>query len=463
MRFLKNTYVKILTLSLVFGALGMFFIGDKLWAIPAMSRERQPVSVRTQNVRTADQVSVARPKTSVVNPVKTVAVQKKSLSGREALAKQRVDALSKERKLQDVRDDIDSRPLNDIVDSKESDRYTQSEAHMHLGFIRQLINKNYNVAPYLNVISTALVNESKFKNTHYVFYHTTSNMWRLTQDLYTQLFAYENPGVVDSKFKFLRYNDESVNATAQGWLAKELREKGLVDDNADAGAILLSANLSLFGNVGFPGECSWRYFVDPVEHKKPKRETYEAMMQKFGMTDKYIDEIMSLVDIYDTKEDTIVQILVPKNLVGKIGYLAWVKGIPAHEETIDLIKSTAKGQAFEKVKPVMEQLTERFAKEKINNPLYKDMMASVKQGDFSLESYLKVYRNKPWELDNINDVTARLLFTPDVLLNPSSGVKFYRFSAAHRDQLKEYRIRLNELVDKLIADKEAREESVTNM
>ncbi len=372
-------------------------------------------------------------------------------------------SLEKAREKASQQDQVDFKPLEQVIESKESDRYTQSEAHMHLGEIRKLINDNYNIAPYLNVISTALANEAKYKDTHYAFYHSTPNVYRLTQDLFTQLYAAFHPEEkVEEHFKFLRFNNESVNQSAHGWLVNELKEKGLVDDNSDAGAILLSVNLAIFGNVGFSGECSWQYFIHPQGHKAPNRETYEEMMKNFGLTNKYVDEIMSLVDIYQTEEDTLIQILVPIDKVEQIGYLAWVKGIPAHQEVIDLIKQKAHGTTFNKTKPVMEKLTERFADEQKNNPLYVDMMKSVEAGDFSLAAFLKVYRNKPWDLLNINDVTGRLLFTPDVLLNPESGVKFYRFSTANRDKLKEYRSRLNEIVDKLLADKESAEAAAAN-
>jgi len=369
-------------------------------------------------------------------------------------------ALQEEIAKQAERDNIDTQTLDEAARSTQPTRFTQTEAHLHLPQIRQLIAKNYKVELYLDTVSTVIANEARHKDTHYAFYNTTSNMWRLAQDLYTRLYARFNPMKEGSRFTFLRFNDEAVNSTAQGFLVNELKEKGLVDDNTSTGAILLSVNLSLFGNVGFPGECSWQYFVAPQGHKAPWRETYENMMKKFGLTDKYIDELMSLVDIYNTKEDTIIQVLVPKDKIDEIGYLAWVKGIPAHGETINWIMSNAKTKSFTRhVKPTMEKLTERFAAEKEKNPLYKDMMAAVQAGDFSLDSFLKVYCNRPWDLKEINDLTGRLLFTPDVLLNPESGVKFYRFSTTHRSKLKEYNDLLNQIIDKIILEKEAQDDA----
>jgi len=370
-------------------------------------------------------------------------------------------ALQNEVAKQAERDNIDTRSFQEVIVATTPDRFTQTEAHLHLSSVRKLVNDSYRVEPYLDVVSTVIANEARFRASHYAFYNTTSNMWRLAQDLYTRLYARFNPGQEKSHFTFLRFNDESVNSTAQGFLVNELREKGLVDDNSETGAILLSVNLSLFGNVGFPGECSWQYFVLPQGHKAPRRETFENMMKKFGLTDKYIDELMALIPIYDTKEDTIVQVLVPKEKIDQIGYLAWVKGIPAHQGTINAILAASRSKAFYKVKTTMEKLTERFAAEKENNPLYKDMMAAVLAGDFSLDSFLKVYCNKPWDIKEINDVTARLLFTPDVLLNPDSGVKFYRFSTVHSDKLKEYSTKLNAIIDRLIAEKDAQDDAET--
>ena len=370
-------------------------------------------------------------------------------------------ALQQEIAKQAERDKVDPRPIEQVITTPtaEPTRFTQTEAHLSLPAVRKLITKNYKVEPYLNIVSQALVNEAKHRNTHYAFYNTTSNIWRLTQDLDTRLFARFNPGVDSSQFKFLRFNNEYINKTAQGFLINELKQKGLVDDNTETGMIILSANLALIANVGFKGECSWEYFVHPQGHKTPWRELYENIMAKYGLTDKYIDELMKLTDIYDTKEDTILQVFIPKNKVDEIGYLAWVKGIPAHGETIDLIKAKAGKKGFmEGIKPTMEKLTEDFAQQKEKNPLYKSMMEGIVAGDFSLDSFLKVYCNKPWDLKEINDVTARLLFTPSVLGNPKSGVIIYRLSMVPHNKLKEYNDRLNAIIDKLVAAKEAAED-----
>lgn len=410
----------------------------------------------------ATQAAPIVPPAAAAVPVQTTAgnMNAQDLSKAISLRKAGRAAMLKEMTKQAERDWVNPETMQEVIvaPATKVNRFTQSEAHLSLSFVRNLISKNYKVEPYLDIISEALVNEAKYKNSHYAFYNTTSNMWRLAQDLDTRLFARFNPTGENKGFKFLRFNDEFINSTAQSFLVNELKQKGLVDDNTSTAAILLSVNLSLFGNVGFPGECSWQYFVKPPEHRKPYRDTYEKMMVKYGLTDKYIDELMKLADIYDTEEDTILQVFIPRDKVDEIGYLAWVKGIPFHGETIDLIKKLAGSKAFTRVKPTMEKLTANFARQKESNPLYKSMMEGIVAGDFSLSSFLKVYCNKPWDLKEINDVTARLLFTPDVLGNPQSGVIINRLSTVSHAKLKEYNDQLNAIIEKMVSEKEARED-----
>ncbi|HLJ30958.1 MAG TPA: hypothetical protein VKU36_00840 [Candidatus Babeliales bacterium] len=377
-------------------------------------------------------------------------------------------ALQEVQQVQEKRDAVDNRPL-DVVAETKTDRFTQTEAHLYLPKMRDLINKEYKdeVIPYLNIISAIVANEAEHKDTHYAFYNTTPNMWRLAQDLYTRLDAYAKQSGAEGAagaegFKYLRFGIEGVSTTAQEFLINELKQNGLVDDNVETvKTLMLSVNLALFANVGLPGECSWNYFVKPQGHKSPDRGFYEEMLDKFGLTHKYIGELMALAKIYDTDEDTILQLLVPIDKVDDIGYLAWVKGIPAHSETIDWILKNSKTKFFKHTKPTIEKLTEIFAKQKLDNPLYAKMMKDIQSGEFSLGSFLKIYRNTPWKIEEINDVTARLLFTRDVLLNPKSGVKVYRFSTASREKLREYNSKLSALVEKLIEDKESSADSET--
>jgi hypothetical protein len=379
-------------------------------------------------------------------------------------------ALQKTQNEQAERYGIDARSMGEIQEQTTSDKYTQSEAHLQIKSVRELLAKEApeKIVPYLDLISDCLVKEQELKDTHYVFYHTTDNVWRVAQDLYTQLYAhFKNPSgqKIDENFTFLRFENQS-GPQAKEFLLNELRENGLVDDNGKARVILLSVNLALFGNIESPSECTWEYFLRERKHQEPDLTTYIKIMDAFGLTHKYVEDLAHLAPLFETKEKTLLQIFVPKNIVDEIGYLAWATGIPAHAETINWVRTNLHNKTYkfkndpETGEPkaaalwAMSDLAETFKKEQEKNPMFKDLIESVKAGEFSLDKYLKIYRNNPWELPGLNYAQARLIFSSNALLNPASGIQFYRHSSATKEQLKNYSEKLNDLVDKIIAEKE---------
>jgi hypothetical protein len=357
-----------------------------------------------------------------------------------------------------------------------ADRFTQTEAFLQLTRIRDLMvaESSSRYIPYLNIISDCLVKEQELKNSHYVFYHTTDNSWRLAQDVYTQLYIRQNAlgKSVGEKFTFLRFpkqgaqqqnvkeKGETYPESAKEFLISELKRNGLVNDMGELKNFLLSVNVSLFGNTGRDSSCTWDYFLKDIGHEVSNRKIYEEMMDNFGLTHKYIDELLGLIKLYDTKENTLLQIFIPQNKIDDIGYLAWSKGMPLHEESVDWIKKYMREKSWTSKKGkhvaewAMEDLAKQFKKEQEKNPLFRDLIESVQAGDLSVHEYLKIYRNKPWEIPDINHNQVRLVFTRNGLLNPSNDFIFYRHSTASKRQLKEYYQRLNEVLDKIIAEKE---------
>jgi hypothetical protein len=341
-----------------------------------------------------------------------------------------------------------------VKSTQSIDKFTQSQAHMSLPEIKKAIATHYKTKPYQKLIDSMLAAEEKYKNDYYVFYHGADSVWRLPQDLYLKLYTYFNPirmsGVKD--FIFLRFEDVHGPTLVQEFLMNELKKQGLINDHGQIGAFLLSANLALFGNVGTPSECTWQYFIKSRGHKSPNREIYEKMFNKFGLDKQYIAEVMSLVKLYQTKEEMLLQIFIPKELVDKIGYLAWVRGIPAHDETIQWVKRGVKDKLYQKTQQALDDLTRVFKQEQVNNPLFEDMMDHIRAGDFKLNEFLHVYRNTPEKIKYINDVMARLIITTDVLLNPRSGVKMFRYSTVTSHQLQTYLQALDKIFVKIISN-----------
>lgn len=350
---------------------------------------------------------------------------------------------------------IDKRSLVEIQEQKTPDRFTQTTAHLQTKEVMKLLKKepSSKFIPYLDMIFDCLVKEQDLKDSHYVFYHTTPNQWRLASDVYSQAYAWKYPNQKIEDFLFLRFSDFD-QMSPRDFLLQELKQNGLVDNRGKLAALLLSVNLSLFGNMDWKTSSTWEYFLTELKKETPNRKVYEDMMDKFGLTHKYIDELLSLTQIYETKENTLLQIFVPQDKVDQIGYLAWSLGIPKHEKTISWVYDYLK----KKSSPIshrgsaMEILAEQFKMEQEKNPLFKDLVESVKEGDFSLHAYLKIYRNTPWAIEGIDHDQARLIFTPNGLLNPAADIQFYRYSTASKEQLREYTERLNGVMKKIFAE-----------
>ena len=168
---------------------------------------------------------------------------------------------------------------------------------------------------------------------------------------------------------------------------------------------------------------------------------------------------MDLVSLLKTKQQTLLQIFVPKEIVDDIGYLAWATGIPAHQKSIDWVRTNIKNRTYvgKKGKPgalwALAALKDKFKKEQERNPLFKEMLANVEDNQYSLNAYLKDYCNKPLEVPNMNYIQARLIFTDDILLNPASGVKMFRHTEIEHKKMKAYESRLNEIIQQIIAEK----------
>lgn len=342
-----------------------------------------------------------------------------------------------------------------IKKSTESDKFTQSQAHMSLPEIKKLIAAEYNIKPYQKMIDAILDREKQNKDDCYVFYHGMKNEWRVSQDLYTELYLYSRKLSLDLKndFVFLRFAYVNGPTPVQTFLINKLKENGLINDH-QLGDFLLSANLALFGNVGNQPECTWQYFMKARKSSAPTREIYETILRAFGISEKYADSFMALESLYKTEQQTIVQLFIPKDKVDEIGYLSWIRGIPAHKKTMEVVWRSLENKKFEKSPQALDHYTGLFRREQEQNPIFGNLLERVKADDFKLGYFLHFYCNHPELIEGINHYQARLIFTTDVLLNPLSGVKIYRYATATPDQLQNYQKKFNTIFKKMIAEKE---------
>jgi len=371
------------------------------------------------------------------------------------------------------------------------DKFTQSEAHLQLDdvkqnmadFLQQAVGAipdpdeepqepktpNQMVTPYLNIVAQTLRREVEFKNTHYALYHGYNTPWRVLQDFYKQLYAYFNPDKkIPEDFVFLRFTKMS-NLNLKEYLSQHVQEFGGINDNIlEVRSLMISASLALFSGVGTPGECTWNYFVmkkghyvpDPEMNMKPLLETFN-LSYSYKQLAKDLEPLIKMLSDA-SPEQTFLQIFIPQNKIDDVAYLAWILGFPAHPKSMELVETMIanKPKVGNVTGSAVKKLMKKYKHEGVDNPDYQELLQDIDTGKFGIDAFMKVYRNNPSELDNPNDVQARLFITDDVMLNPASGVKMFSYNTTPREVQAEYLKKLNKIVQKIIKHYEKNDKKI---
>lgn len=364
--------------------------------------------------------------------------------------------------------------LNDLKQSliyHPPQKYTQTEAILSIKAVKNLVYQKY---PFLKTkrgnkfLKKMIRLEKQHKETHWVFYHAFTKAWMVPQDLMIALTKGLRPLTTKlTRFRFLRWQDfEKLTATE--FLMKEISSEGLINDNSPKHrASLLSVNLSIFGNVGFEGESTFDYFLKPKSHATVNPDVIKGILSSFYAPTTYVNDLLALDEKYlspekaknkKPKEQVLLQIFVPKKIVDDVGYLSWVQGIPYERELVAMIDNMArtsltKPPAFSTgTQPILEKIQKDFKEKKEKDPLYAKIVKHIKKGRFRLSTFLEKFTNKPAAIPGIVNVQARLLFTEELLLNPSSNILFYSHDLIPKATKKEYKAELDEIVKKIIKE-----------
>jgi hypothetical protein len=376
----------------------------------------------------------------------------------------REKSLAHIQKVEEKRAGIDNRSLQEIQDLTGPDNYTQTEAYLQQSKLRELVTTefkhDFEIVRHMGVISRVLAKEAELRKTHRVFYHGIINEWTVWQDTLTKLSNHFNASAKKSgEFIFLRTKGGGVDEPTKEFLISQLQANGLVDDNNETRGLLLSTNFSPFGNTGFEGESTWRFFIHAHSHTEPSKEMYEKIMDEFGLSYTYIKELMDLVPMLRSKHEALLQIFIPKTIVDDTAYLAWVTGVPAHDEIISWVRTNVKNKKYTSgggktgEMRALESLKKNFKKEQEKNKTFRDLLETIEKGDYSVNGYLNIYCNKPWELPDLNYSQARLILTNDMLLNPQSGIEMFRYNEIDHKLQEQYEERLDQIIKKIIAAK----------
>lgn len=370
----------------------------------------------------------------------------------------------------------------------ESKKMTQSEAHISVPLINKMVQRWYSFkkTPYFKQLYDAVTTkEREFNDSHYAFYNAFSNEWRVPQDLYLKLYERFHPLTMDiNDFRAFRWIPVD-HKTPTELIKEEMVNHGLVNDNEwRLKTYLLSTNLALFGNTGYPGECTFDYYLKAKSNTKVSEQIFKGILDIFDDPTKYVEgetpalyrylpEIMNLDQYLAAKPlpdgsepQSLAQIFIPKSIVDKVAYIAWVQGIPYDAQLANWVMSTVKkseGTAplYPPTKALLENIRELFKDQQENHPLFKSILNGIEEGKCQISTFLDQYKEAPYLIPGLNNIQARLIVSPEFIGSIGTDVKVFTYDKIPADKKKAYEDKLNKIVDKIFTAKIARAKAQT--
>lgn len=371
-----------------------------------------------------------------------------------------------------------ARELFKKVDYEKHMGYTQSQAHLMVPAVREKVSADpFGFAESKAIIKTIFERERTYNRTHCVFYTAIPKM-HLFQDVTRELYKRKFGAVGELKkdaFQFVRYsyNSQLFNTYKDipDMLEKNISAYGIIDDASSVRNMLLSTNIALFGNAGFQGESTWRFFNTPQEWVQVDKKYLEDCIKSFGYSTHLIDKLMRLNELLKDKHGNmgsdLFQIFVPEDKVNQVGYLSWRYGIPYDEAYLTAV---LKSQGFslsitnDDIKKVLANFIKQYqAGDRTVNGIAQGLLAKIRntspsEDQFNLEPFLFTYRTNPNSIAKmINYAQARLLITNSMLLNPQSGILIYRYSKIAPDVEAHYKRELERIIQQMDLEKESAE------
>lgn len=363
---------------------------------------------------------------------------------------------------------------------------TQTEAHLSLPMIMGEINRWYgfNTMPiFQDLIKKITTKEKQYLSCCYSFYTGTANTWISLGDVYKKLYELFNQGkppLTDIRvFKWL----SAPKKTLLELLKAGFTNGNMVDDTMPLlKSYVISANLAPFGNVNFPGECTFEYFLNAKSHTPISDTFYTATLAIFGLSENevklFIPELQKLPDYLNIKlqkpagsnnatEDwnpqTLTQIFIPKALADKIAYITWIQGIPFEESLISWVENNARTSfgkilSYKDLKTPLENIRTELITKKGTHPLHKAMLSGIMQNKYIPSKYLEQYRYVPYLVPNLNFMQARInLYFDDIEKLRTSGIKMFDYRLTTPEQEKNYQEALNTVCQKIYDFKKAKD------
>lgn len=346
---------------------------------------------------------------------------------------------------------------------------SQSFSQLRVPFVQSKVLELSGLARHEQIINLALAKEVEMANQGYAVFYTAVPYMRMFQDISRKMYkaVVGKVGALGEKaFQFIRYAYQDPTYmqynNVTDFLLTEIAKEGIIDDNLiRLKTILVSTNLAFFGNAGFTGESTYFYFNNPQPWASANPEWLRAALVSFGYSTNYVDELMSLVPDIVTKTGDIFQIFITTSKVDDIGYLSWRQGIPFDVPFIEDLFGRPDMTFGRSDRIYAAEINNRIAefKEKYRNGdqgavnMVNYLLKSVANGDFKLSPFFKLY--KTGKLRFTNFYQARLLIG-SWFLDPTQGVRIYRYSTLDPEREQAYKRRLKDIFRRMEQERRQR-------
>jgi hypothetical protein len=183
--------------------------------------------------------------------------------------------------------------------------------------------------------------EKEHSGTHIPLYHAQDPRIRVAQDVYKRVYAKHYGKELEQNFHFMRFKGPQENEyrdTLPQFFKKDMEANGMIDDNIpETKSKIASVNLSAFGGLGHPGEETFHYFqIGKGQTPLPITQIMQGYLDKFGLDGSGAGDLYEQAQaLNDTKEGSLLQILVPKDKVDDVAYAAHPHGLPHDDHIID--------------------------------------------------------------------------------------------------------------------------------
>ncbi len=405
--------------------------------------------------------------------------------------------------------DPESKKLSFHVSSEVKDEdYTQTLSYLNDDKLRKQVSEeglfqsrfeSLGKDAFSSFVVDPIEKEFELKDDYYVFYHGQKREFLLIQDLFARFNELVRKKALKD-FVMLRIpdNDHKQFKNVEQFLGQYKDEMknftGWFDGQDHIYKILLAVNPFLFGNTSMirGGECSFEYFLSSdsiawVDIFNLAKNIFEHFnLQLNCKYERPIHELMGLLSTYEeNKTGVLLQIFVPKKIVDEISYRC-VPGGKLYHNNIDEKASKDLGKYQKKKKWLSAKFDQyirnnvRFAKHYSKLGFYArcgisleclgkllqherliDFIRSSLQPlsekcllyshEVFLKSYLNQFSHSSSTYQNIDSMQFRILLDEDVMLNPESGVKIFRY-CNETELVKKYKRKLDNLFENISKD-----------